>query len=247
MPKRRFLTAPVLFSALLLAQGAIAAKPAEVYLAPGWGNLEFAAPEPGTYELPVVRPAAGGKLLDTKGDVVELDDLLGEKITILSFIYRTCDDVNGCPLSSMVLHRVASKLRKQPDLEDQLRLITISFDPEFDTPEVMHQFGEELRSASDADWRFLTSKSAAQIKPVLDAYQQSVVIDRGASDESRNKFSHILRVYLIDRSQQIRNIYSVSFLHPDILMNDVLTLLQQEQLSDKRQAAVSSNKPSIED
>ena len=40
-----------------------------------------------------------------------------------------------------------------------------------------------------------------------------------------DRFTHLLRVYLIDRKLRVRNIYSVSFLHPDILMNDVETLL----------------------
>ncbi|MDD1614006.1 MAG: photosynthetic protein synthase I, partial [Methylococcaceae bacterium] len=41
-------------------------------------------------------------------------------------------------------------------------------------------------------------------------------------------FSHILRVYLIDKNKQLRNIYSVAFLHPDTLINDIKTLLQTE-------------------
>ena len=47
-----------------------------------------------------------------------------------------------------------------------------------------------------------------------------------------DRFTHLLRVYLIDRDLQVRNIYSVSFLHPDILMNDLETLLLEsfEQL-----------------
>ena len=38
--------------------------------------------------------------------------------------------------------------------------------------------------------------------------------------------SHILRVFLIDRQKNIRNIYSPSFLHPDILLADIRTVLE---------------------
>ena len=235
-----------LLCALAFAQGVLAepSKP-EVVLAPGWGELSFEAPVAGTYDLPKIRPAAGGAILDAAGKSLDLDDLLGEKITVLSFIYRTCDDVNGCPLSTMVLHRLAGKVKEQPRLADNLRLLTLSFDPEFDTPEVMKKFGEGIKGSSAnkdgaADWQFLTSSSDQAIQPILDAYQQSVIPDMQTQADGRKKYSHILRVYLIDRKKQIRNIYNVSFLHPDILINDVLTLLNEEQVGQKSNTKVVS-------
>ncbi len=41
----------------------------------------------------------------------------------------------------------------------------------------------------------------------------------------RETFSHLLRVYLIDPYKRVRNIYSASFLHPDLLVADLRTLL----------------------
>ncbi|MEM7360391.1 MAG: SCO family protein [Pseudomonadota bacterium] len=229
----------LLMSALGFAQGTFAAsatgQEAEVFLAPGWGKLSFEAPAPATYELPAIRKATGGKVLDASGESLDLDSLLGDKIAILSFIYRTCDDVNGCPLSTMVSYKVAEKLQEKPEFADQLRLLTLSFDPANDTPEAMLEYGEGIKEDSETDWRFLTTASEADLQPILDAYQQSVVPDGMSADGKQRKFSHILRVYLIDRQKQIRNIYSVSFLHPDILINDVLTLLAEESaLADRR-------------
>ena len=197
-----------------------------VYLAPGWGKLSFEAPAAGTYQLPALESAAGGRLLGTDNEPVELGNLLGEKVSLLSFIYRTCDDVNGCPLSTMVLYSVANRLAEQPELAKQLRLLTISFDPQGDTPEAMAEYEESILGDAQLDWHVLTSESNAQIQPVLDAYQQSVVADP-KSEDGKGKFSHILRVYLIDQKKQIRNIYNLSFLHPDILVNDIKTLLME--------------------
>ena len=209
-----------------------------VYLAPGWGKLSFDAPQPGTYTLPVIDQAASGKILNSDGSAMLLDDFLGEKITLLSFIYRTCDDVNGCPLSTMVLHKIGTEVSKQPQLRDKLRLLTLSFDPVSDTPQAMQEFGNSILSGSEMDWHFLTTNSESEIRPILEAYRQSVIADVQArpaenNDESgragaSKKFSHILRVYLIDRRKRVRNIYSLSFLHPDILINDVKTLLLEE-------------------
>jgi len=203
-----------------------------VYLAPGWGKLSFEAPAAGSYSLPVIGQAADGEVLDTEGESQSLADLMDDKVTLLSFIYRTCDDVNGCPLSTMVLYTTGNKIAEQQGLKDKLRILTISFDPEFDTPEVMKEFSESLNVGKTIDWHFLTSQSDQAIKPVLESYQQSVVPDATNAGEGRNKFSHILRVYLIDRKKQIRNIYSMSFLHPDILINDVKTLLLEEAIAE---------------
>ena len=239
-----------LFNALIcplaFAQGAFAepSKP-EIVLAPGWGELGFEAPVAGTYDLPKIRAATGGAILDTTGKSLDLGDLLGEKITVLSFIYRTCDDVNGCPLSTMVLNRLARKVKEHPRLTGDLRLLTLSFDPEFDTPAVMKKFGEGIKGSSASkgsapDWQFLTSSSDQAIQPILDAYQQSVIPDMQTQANGRKKYSHILRVYLIDRKKQIRNIYNVSFLHPDILINDVLTLLNEEKVGKQTSTKVVS-------
>lgn len=198
-----------------------------VFLAPGWGKLSFEAPEAGTYTLPALDAAANGEVLNHEGKSLQLDDLTGEKLTLLSFIYRTCDDVNGCPLSTMVLYSVANTLAKEPELNDKLRILTLSFDPEGDTPEAMSEYKEDILGDTDLDWRFLTTRSNTELLPILDAYQQTVVQDR-KSEDGKGKFSHILRVYLIDKERQIRNIYSLSFLHPDILVNDVKTLLMED-------------------
>jgi cytochrome c peroxidase len=199
-----------------------------VYLAPGWGKLSFEAPAAGSYKLPIIDLASDGQVASTEGEDLNLSELMGDKITLLSFIYRTCDDVNGCPLSTMVLYTVGSKIDKEPALKDKLRLLTLSFDPASDTPEVMQEFGESILGKSQVDWHFLTTKSEQQIQPILDAYQQSVVPDVIAEGKPR-KFSHLLRVFLIDRNKQVRNIYSLSFLHPDILINDIKTLLLEEE------------------
>jgi cytochrome c peroxidase len=47
-------------------------------------------------------------------------------------------------------------------------------------------------------------------------------------NEDGDVASHILRVMLIDRQRRVRNIYSVSFLHADTVLNDVRTLLLEE-------------------
>jgi len=123
------------------------------------------------------------------------------------------------------LHKIKTRLIKEPELVGKLRMLTISFNPEHDTPEVMQQYGQGFQGKG-VDWQFLTTKSEQDLQPLLANYKQSVQKIFDAEGKFTGTFSHLLRVYLIDRNKQIRNIYSVDFLHPDTLINDIKTLLK---------------------
>ena len=211
-----------LAAAVLAASGATCAAehqhPAPTVLAPGYFALEFPAPVPGTYQLPPLRAAADGAVLDDSGHTRHLYDFMGDRVVLLSFIYTTCSDVNGCPLAAYVLKRVQDRAVTDPNLRDKLPIVSLSFDPQHDTPAVMAEYGARLR-APGFDWAFLTTASDDVLKPTLDAYDQSVYRDESGA------VSHILRVMLIDEQHRVRNIYSVSFLHADTVLSDVQSLL----------------------
>lgn len=194
-------------------------------LAPGYGSLQFSPPEPGTYDLPPLGKAADGEVVDTEGRSLSLHSLMGDKIVLLSFIYSTCSDINGCPLSTSVLHKIKTRLKKEPALADRLRLITLSFHPEHDSPEMMKLFGSSFQDPG-VEWHFLTTRSQRELSPILASYKQTVQKVYDADGQDTGTFSHNLRVYLIDQNKQLRNIYSVSFLHPDTLINDIKTVMQ---------------------
>lgn len=196
-------------------------------LAPGYSALEFPAPEPGTYSLPALGEAADGRLLDSAGSPVSLHDIYDGKIVVLSFIYTSCPDVNGCPLATFVLGQVRKRLEQDALVASRVHLVSVSFDPANDPPEVMKEYGGHFRQGP-VNWRFLTADSEASISPVLEDYDQSVIRDRGANGETLTTMSHILRVYLIDADKRIRNIYSPSYLHPDILYADIRTVMETD-------------------
>jgi cytochrome c peroxidase len=223
------LSGTILFACLYSVTAVLAAGDSvqQQTLAPGYGALPYEAPPPGSYQLPVLGAAADGAAIDSDGKATRLHELMDDKVVLLSFIYSTCDDVNGCPLATSVLHRIKTRLQKQPEVAAQLRLLTLSFNPAHDTPAVMKQFGQGFREPG-VDWWFLTTASETALKPILENYRQSIQKQYDASGQYTGTFSHVLRVYLIDRDRQIRNIYSVSFLHPDLLINDIKTLLQPQ-------------------
>ncbi|MCK9606585.1 MAG: SCO family protein [Methylomonas sp.] len=193
-------------------------------LAPGYAALPYQLAAPASYSLPVIGAAGDGEILTSDNQPEHLHDLMGDKVVLLSFIYATCSDVNGCPLATQVLHKISRQLQKQPELAAKLRLLTLSFNPSNDTPEMMRHYGSGFKTG-DFDWQFLTTRDEQTLQPILNAYQQNVQKIYDEQGQFTGTFSHLLRVYLIDTDKNIRNIYNVDFLHADTVINDVKTLL----------------------
>jgi len=193
-------------------------------LAPGWTKLSFEPPESGTYTLPIYPKATNGNVINHKSETKSLYDLFDDRVTLLNFMYTTCTDINGCPLATAVFHKIQQKVSKDPELSKKVRLLSLSFDPKNDTPEIMKLYATGTDKQL-LDWQFLTSSDADALDPILKGYQQRIVREYDENGNYIGSISHILRVFLIDQEKNVRNIYSVSFLHPDLLINDIKTLL----------------------
>ncbi|UHC18371.1 SCO family protein [Methylobacterium currus] len=181
----------------------------------------FPIPAPGSYRLPPIKPAAGGTVLDETGRRRDLlDD--AHAITVLALIYTRCGDV--CPLASADMARLQDLAAKEPGLARRIRLVTLSFDPEHDTPEVMRRFAAAWRSADPAApaWAFLTAPDRAALAPILAAYGQRV------DARPDGALNHVFRAFLIDPKARVRNIYSLDFFEPALVVTDIRTLLLEE-------------------
>lgn len=193
-------------------------------------EFNFDPPAPGSYKLPVIRQAADGRVLDIQGATQSLRALLSGKVTLLSFIYTRCTDAQGCPLATAVLYEISDASEVDPVLAKNLRMISLSFDPVFDTPEVMAKYRGDAAShkSSRAEWLDLTTASEADLAPILKDYDQVVRRRKDESGQLTDTFGHQLRAYLVDRRGDIRNIYGLGFLDPRLLATDVYTLLMED-------------------
>jgi protein SCO1/2 len=196
---------------------------------PRSASFDYEAPDPGTYELPVLREAADGEVLDATGRRRWLREFTHGRITVLSFIYTRCGSANACPRATGMLKQVHRLSETDAMLAKHLRLVTLSFDPEHDTPARMAKYSAWSRTDQPtAEWFFLTTQSAQQLNPILSAYDQAV--DRRANmDDPLGPYFHPVRVYLIDRQGRVRNIYSFGTLDPRLVATDVRTLLLEEE------------------
>lgn len=197
-------------------------------IADGWKpELPYDPPEPGTYSLPVVSAAGGGTVLGTDGKQRELRDLMGDRIVLLTFIYTSCSEINGCPLATAVFYKLKERFKDQPELADKIRLISVSFDPSHDTPGAMKLYGGSF-SEGDPEWLFLTTSSEEVLAPILRQYGQMVIQEFDEDGNFTGTMAHILRAFLIDKSRNIRQEYSVSFLHDQLIAIDIKTLLIED-------------------
>jgi protein SCO1 len=189
--------------------------------------LDFEPPAPGTYTLHRIMPAPDGEVLGLDGRPQRLSRFTRERITLLGFIYTTCVDPDGCPLTARVFDAVRHAVGGTPGLRGKVRLVSLSFDPEHDTPAAMRAYAGRRATdgADDVPWSFLTTRSARAVRPLVEGFGQDI---RTATDlvNGRRELSHVLKVFLIDRAGFVREIYSSMFLHPRTVLNDIETLLR---------------------
>lgn len=183
-------------------------------------------PPAGSYELQRIMRAPTGTVVDEAGNIRELAPYTGGKFTLLSFIYTRCGDT--CPLGMGIQQLARQQLGRSAALRGKVRFVTISLDPAFDTPAVMKEYASHFISHGDAvPWSFFTTRSVRQLRPLLDGFGQDV----GPSDEVVDELTHVLKVFLIDPAHNVREIYSTSFLTPQVLVNDIETLAKEQGLA----------------
>jgi len=186
---------------------------------------DYDPPAAGSYSLPVIKPAADGALLDSNNKSVQLRDLTRGRITVLSFIYTRCAAPKACPYATGVLTQIHDLSVDDKTLAKSMRLVSLSFDPEYDTPQRLATYSENVRDQkSGCEWSFATAKSRAELETILAAYDQAVDKRQNPADP-QGPLYHTLRVFLIDREGRIRNIYSSGTLDPRLVVADVKTLL----------------------
>lgn len=192
--------------------------------------LDYAAPVPGTYQLHRIMPAPDGRVLSVNGRMQSLARFTRDKITLLGFIYTTCVDPEGCPLAYRVFDALKAQIHATPSLHGKVRFVTLSFDPARDSPSVMMRYaGSRLNEDNGLQWYFLTTRSARDLLPLVEGFGQDVryAVDKSSGRPVR-ELSHVLKVFLIDRAGDVREIYSSTFLHPQSVMSDIKTLLIEE-------------------
>jgi len=205
-------------SILASAQAAVDVSPAT---AP---RMEFTPLAPGTYQLQAIQSVEDATLLDERARPVRLSAFTRGKITLLTFFYTYCVDPLGCPFARQTMTLLRDRMLRDRELARAVRFVAISCDPDTDTPDVLARYARHFATDSRFEWRFLTARSVSALLPVLADFGQDVSVDVDASGRATRALHHMLKAFLIDQRGRVREIYSLAYLQPQVMLNDIRTL-----------------------
>lgn len=115
------------------------------------------------------------KLTDQDGETLRLADYRGQSL-ILTFIYTECPLPNFCPLMSKQFAILQPKLRAR--YGELAQLLSISFDPENDTPQVLTDYTK--RYTDDlSTWTFATGATPEDLEQVKQAFGVTTIEREG--------------------------------------------------------------------
>ena len=164
--------------------------------------------------LPTIGAAPDFALTSQDGAEVTLGALRG-KVVAVTFIYTWCPDV--CPMLTDKMARVQDELG--PDFGSKVAFVSITVDPERDTPDVLKEYAEAFH-ADFAGWSFLTGEPAA-IREVARRY--GVAVAPAADDQ----VDHTLLTTLVDRHGMMRVQYLGYRFDPEEFSHDLLDLVNE--------------------
>ena len=162
--------------------------------------------------LPVIGGIPNFEFVDSEGRDVGLSTLKG-KVWVADFIFTTC--TMACPIMTGNMNIIHKKYKKN----DDLRLVSISVYPEYDTPEVLKKYASQYEANTDT-WHFLTGNESTVKEVIKDGFKIG---------DYEDIIFHSEKFALVDRNGMIRAYYN-GMKSEDMkkLKKDINNLLKQD-------------------
>lgn len=181
-------------------------------------------------------------LTERSGRQLTLADLRG-KVWVANFIYTQCTET--CPIQTAQLARVQAEFTG----EESLRLVSITVDPERDTPAALSRYAERYGAHPDR-WLFLTGDKRAIYRLAKEGFSLGVVDPDDQAQTSRylplfgptpalathgskGLVIHSARLVLVDRQARIRAYHLPNDEHSLQRLRENVRLLVREQAKAK--------------
>jgi protein SCO1/2 len=120
---------------------------------------------------------------------------------------------------------IDKELKKEAALYKQTHLVSISFDPAYDTPKVLRSYGAAQTGNYDKEtfshWEFVTGE-ASEIKRLAEFFGLTYVPEK-------DQFVHSLQTALITPDGKIEKLYSGNEWKPSDVITDIRTLVEKSQ------------------
>jgi len=164
--------------------------------------------------LSKIGPAPDFTLTTQDGHPLSLASLRG-KVAVATFIYASCTDT--CPLLTAKMAGIQKRLGS--DFGSRVYFISVTVDPERDTPEVLGRYAR-THGANLGGWAFLTG-SPAQIRDVSRSYGIFV------KKQERGDVDHTFLTSIIDPHGTLRVQYMGVRFDPEEMLRDIRSLLRE--------------------
>ena len=164
--------------------------------------------------LSKIGPAPDFTLTTQDGQPLSLASLRG-KVAVATFIYASCTDT--CPL--LTAKMVGIQKRLGSDFGSRVYFISVTVDPERDTPEVLGRYAR-THGANLGGWAFLTG-TPAQIRDVSRSYGIFV------RKQERGDVDHTFLTSIIDPGGTLRVQYMGVRCEPEEMLRDIRSLLRE--------------------
>ena len=153
--------------------------------------------------LPVLGQVADFTLTNQLGRVVSLADLRGH-VWVGDIIFTRC------PGPCRKMTRQMKELEKAVPAGSDVKLVTLTTDPEYDTPKVLKKYGDDY-SADPNRWMFLTGTKSEIRKLGVDSLKLSAVENKpGEREDPNDLFIHATYFVLVDRKGQLRGVFQTA-------------------------------------
>jgi protein SCO1 len=166
-------------------------------------------------------PLLDYKFTNELGQSVSFNDFRGQALAI-TFFYTRCPLPNFCPRLSMNFQEASQKLEAMTNTPTNWHFISVSFDPEFDTPEILRSYGNNYHY-DPAHWSFFTGPP----EKIAELAHASGV-EYKASDGTIN---HNFRTLIVNAQGHLQMIFPTSGDLSDQIVSEILKATAVPQVS----------------
>jgi protein SCO1/2 len=157
------------------------------------------------------------RLLNQSGRWIDIRQFHG-KVLVLTFIYTRCASSQYCPLMSRNFAKLDTSLAADPRLYAKTHLLSVSFDPRYDTPAVLRSYGGAYTGRYTKEtfqhWDF-AAPNQKQLASLLQWF------DVGVTSTDGKVMQHSLSTAVIGPDGKIRYWYPTNSWTPEQLLHDV--------------------------
>jgi protein SCO1 len=146
-------------------------------------------------------PVPDHEFVDERSRTRRLSELHGRAVAI-TFIYTRCPVPTFCPLMDRNFAGIQARIKKDRRLTERVHLVSVSFDPAYDTPDVLRQHAATL-GADPALWSFFTGE-----RDGIDRFAARFGVSITREGTTAAEITHNLRTVVIDAAGRVAKVYT---------------------------------------